>query len=160
MSVYTVIDKLEATIKEGIWLPFGMRIVGADRLLDLVEKLRSTLPDEVSRAKALTKEKDRVLDDARSRAALLMDEATSAKSQLVADSEITKYAQERADQVLAEAERHAKQIRRGAEEYADGLLASLDASLGNALAAVHKGREQLASSLTNNGAPNAPLRRA
>ena len=159
MSVYTVIDKIEATIKEGVWMPFGMRVVSSDRLLDLVEKLRSTLPDEVSRAKAVTKEKDRLIEDAKSRAASMLDEASTAKTQLLAESEIAKLAQERADKIIAEAERQARQIRHGAEEYADGLLASLDASLGNALAAVHKGREQLASSLSDNGAPSAPIRR-
>ena len=160
MSVYTVIDKIEATIKEGVWMPFGLRMVSSDRLLDLIEKLRSNLPDEVSRAKAVTKEKDRLLDDARTRAASLLDEATTTKSQLLADSEIAKTAQEQANKIVAEAERQAKLIRRGAEEYADSLLASLDNSLGNALAAVHKGREQLASTLTGNGTPSAPIRRA
>ena len=69
MSVYTVIDKLEATIKDGVWMPFGGRVVSQERLLDLLEKLRSSLPDEVSRAKAVTKEKDRLIDDAKSQAA-------------------------------------------------------------------------------------------
>jgi cell division septum initiation protein DivIVA len=159
MSVYTVIDKIETTIKEGVWMPFGMRVVGADRLLDLVEKLRSTLPDEVSRAKAVTKEKDRLLDDAKSRAASMIDDATTTKSQLLDEAEIARQAKARADQIISEAERHAAQIRHGAEEYADGVLAALDTSLGNALAAVHKGRETLASSLSGNGASTAPIRR-
>ncbi|MBV8082127.1 MAG: hypothetical protein JO293_07655 [Candidatus Eremiobacteraeota bacterium] len=153
MSIYTVIDKLEGTIKEGVWLPFGARIVSQDRLLDLVEKLRSSLPDEVSRAKAVTKDKDRLIEDARAQATAMVAEASAAKTQLLDDSEITRQATERAAQILAQAEAHAQEVRRGADEYADGVLASLDASLGNALAAVHKGREQLASDLSSNGAP-------
>jgi cell division septum initiation protein DivIVA len=155
MSVYTVMDKLESTIREGIWLPFGARIVSQDRLLDLVEKLRSSLPDEVSRAKAVTKEKDRLIDDAKSQAAAMMQEASTTKAHLVSDAEITRQAQERASQIVTDAERHAREVRRGADEYADGVLRQLDASLGNALAAVHKGREQLAASLSSNGAPGA-----
>jgi len=155
MSVYTVIDKLESTIKEGIWLPFGARIVSQDRLLDLVEKLRSSLPDEVSRAKAVTKEKDKLIDDAKSQAAAMVQEATSTKAQLLSDAEITRQAQDRATQIVADAERHAREVRHGAEEYADGVLRQLDTSLGNALAAVHKGREQLAASLSTNGSAGA-----
>ncbi len=155
MSVYTVIDKLEATVKEGVWLPFGARIVSQDRLLDLVEKLRSTLPDEVSRAKAVTKEKDRLIEDAKSQAAAMMTEASTAKTQLLSDAEITRQAQERAEQILSQAETQAREVRRGAEQYADGVLAALDTSLGNALAAVHKGREQLAASLSSNGSPKS-----
>lgn len=155
MSVYTVIDKLESSVKEGVWLPFGARIVNQDRLLDLVEKLRSTLPDEVSRAKAVTKEKDRLIDDAKSQAAAMMSEASTTKTQLLSDAEITRQAQERAAQILSQAEAQAREVRRGADEYADGVLAGLDAALGNALAAVHKGREQLAAGLSSNGAPQS-----
>jgi cell division septum initiation protein DivIVA len=152
MSVYTVIDKLESTIKEGVWLPFGARIVSQDQLLDLVEKLRSTLPDEVGRAKAVTKEKDRLIEDAKTQAAAMITQASTTKTQLLDDSEITRQATEKAAQIVAQAEAQARDVRRGAEEYADSVLASLDTSLGNALAAVHKGREQLASSLSSNGA--------
>ncbi|HZV78545.1 MAG TPA: hypothetical protein VFF60_02910 [Candidatus Binatus sp.] len=152
MSVYTVIDKLESTIKEGVWLPFGARIVSQDQLLDLVEKLRSTLPDEVGRAKAVTKEKDRLIEDAKTQAAAMITQASTTKTQLLDDSEITRQANEKAAQIVAQAEAQARDVRRGAEEYADSVLASLDTSLGNALAAVHKGREQLASSLSHNGA--------
>ncbi|MBV8172251.1 MAG: ATPase [Candidatus Eremiobacteraeota bacterium] len=151
MSVYTVIDKLESSIKEGVWLPFGARIVSQDQLLDLLEKLRSTLPDEVGRAKAVTKEKDRLIEDAKAQAAAMITQASTTKTQLLDDSEISRQASERASQIVAQAERQAREIRRGAEEYADGVLSSLDTSLGNALAAVHKGREQLATSLSGNG---------
>lgn len=159
MSVYTVIDKLEATIKEGVWLPFGARMVSQDRLLDLVEKLRSTLPDEVTRAKAVTKQKDQLIDDAKSQAASMLDQASSAKTQMLSEAEITRQAQEQGARLLADAEKQAREIRRGADEYADGVLASLDTALGNALAAVHKGREQLASGLSSNGSPGARERR-
>ncbi|MBV8366640.1 MAG: ATPase [Candidatus Eremiobacteraeota bacterium] len=151
MSVYTVIDRLESSIKEGVWLPFGARIVSQDQLLDLLEKLRSTLPDEVGRAKAVTKEKDRLIEDAKAQAAAMITQASTTKTQLLDDSEISRQASERASQIVAQAERQAREIRRGAEEYADGVLSSLDTSLGNALAAVHKGREQLATSLSGNG---------
>jgi cell division septum initiation protein DivIVA len=152
MSVYTVIDKLESTVKEGVWLPFGARIVNQDRLLDLIEKLRSSLPDEVGRAKAVTKEKDRLIEDAKAQAAEMITAASTTKTQLLDESELTRQASERAAQIVAHAEAQAREVRRGAEEYADGVLAALDTSLGNALAAVHKGREQLAASLSNNGA--------
>ncbi len=105
MSVYTVIDKLEATIKEGVWLPFGARMVSQDRLLDLVEKLRSTLPDEVTRAKAVTKQKDQLIDDAKSQAASMLDQATTSKTQMLSEAEITRQAQEQAARVLADAEK-------------------------------------------------------
>ena len=51
MSVYRVLDKLEAYVHEGTWLPAGYRILSEERLLELLEKIRASLPEEVGRAR-------------------------------------------------------------------------------------------------------------
>jgi len=145
MSVYRVIDKLENVVKEGVWLPFGGRIVNADRVLDLVEKLRSTLPDDVSRAKQVTRDRDRLLEQAKEEAHSLVTEAQQAKDKATSDSEVTQGALTKAEAIIAAAEARARDIRQGADEYADHVLASLDTSLAKALAAVQKGRQTLAT---------------
>jgi cell division septum initiation protein DivIVA len=154
MSVYRVIDKLESTVKDGVWLPFGGRIVNHDRMLDLVEKLRASLPEEVSRAKAVTREKDRLLLEAKSQAQAIVEEASSTKSHLLSESDVAREAHMHAQTIVAEAEEKAREIRRGADEYADQVLSALDGTLSGALAAVHKGRQTLAAGLAGgNGSP-------
>lgn len=148
MSVYRVIDKVEATVKEGGWLPFGYRIVGQEHMLDLIEKLRASLPDEVGRAKQVTKEKDRLLSQAKEQADKIVEEASTTKTQLLNDSEIARLAQAQADQLIAQAEARASEIRRGADDYADRVLAQLDVALSTALASVQKGRQALSSGLS------------
>jgi len=152
MSVYRVIDKLENTIKEGFWLPFGGRIVNADRVLDLVEKLRSTLPDDVSRAKQVTRDRDRLLEQAKEEAQTLIQQANETKAKVTSDSELTQAAQRQADAIIAAAETRARDIQHGADEYADQVLSSLDTSLAKALAAVQKGRQALAASAPTSSA--------
>jgi len=156
MSIYRVIDKLETTVKEGLWMPFGYRVIGLERTLDLIEKLRASLPDEVGRAKQVTQEKDRLLMQAKEQADRIVEEASSTKSQLLEENELARLAQARADKVISQAEARAAEIQRGADEYADRVLAQLDETLGGALASVKKGRQTLASSLngvSGNGAP-------
>jgi len=155
VSVYRVIDKLELTIKEGGWLPFGYRVVSQDQVLDLVEKLRASLPEEVGKARQVTKDKDRLLSEAKEQADRIVEEASSAKSQLLDDNEIAKQAQTRADALIAQAQAHAAEIRRGADEYADRVLASLDSTLGNAHASVKKGRQTLAAGLSSSSGNGA-----
>ncbi len=145
MSVYRVIDKLEGSIKEGFWLPFGGRIVNADRLLDLVEKLRSTLPDDVSRAKQVTRDRDKLLEQAKEEAQTMLAQANETKQKVTSESELTQAAQRQADAIISAAQARARDIQRGADEYADQVLSSLDGSLGKALAAVQKGRQALAT---------------
>jgi cell division septum initiation protein DivIVA len=148
VSLYRVIDKVETTVKEGAWLPFGFRIVSQERMLDLIEKLRASLPDEVGRAKQVTKDKDRLLSQAKEQADKMVEEASSTKSQLLDDNEISREARSRANAIVDEAETRAAEIRRGADEYADRVLSQLDTTLGGALASVQKGRQALAAGVT------------
>ena len=112
MSIYRVIDKLETTVKEGLWVPFGYRVIGLERTLDLIEKLRASLPDEVGRAKQVTQEKDRLLTQAKEQADRIVEEASTTKSQLLDENELARLAQARADKVISQAEARAAEIRR------------------------------------------------
>jgi hypothetical protein len=143
MSIYRVIDKLENYVREGTWLPFGMRILSEERLVEFIEKMRSTLPEEVGRAKVIATNKERVIKEAQEKAQLIVDEATTAHTQLVDQSEILRQARTTAEVVLREAEEKARRTRQGADTYAAQVLAELEARLSTALGSVRKGQEAL-----------------
>ncbi|MBV8163532.1 MAG: hypothetical protein JOZ91_04635 [Candidatus Eremiobacteraeota bacterium] len=147
MSAYRVIDKMESVVREGVWMPFGWKALNADLMLDLIEKLRSTLPEETARSRRESAARDTA------DASTPLDAPVSARNAgtNAQDSDIIARAQSRADTIVAEAQAAARDIRRGADEYADHVLASLDGSLAKALAAVQKGRQQLATSAAGNG---------
>ncbi|MDQ2909059.1 MAG: hypothetical protein M3R44_06905 [Candidatus Eremiobacteraeota bacterium] len=144
MSIYRVIDKLEAYVREGTWVPLGHRILSEERLLEYVEKMRSTLPEEVSRAKLIATNKDRVIRDAQERAQAIVTEAVAQKNELVEGQDVVRVARTTADVVLREAEEKARKVRAGADAYAATVLAELEARLATALGSVQKGREALA----------------
>jgi hypothetical protein len=143
MSVYRVLDKLEAYVHEGTWLPAGYRILSEERLLELLEKIRASLPEEVGRAKIIAKDHERMMRVAQEKAQAIVDEAASKHEVLVDDTEIVQRARTTADVVLREAEERAGQIREGADRYAGDVLAEMEARLSGALGAVRKGREML-----------------
>jgi len=142
MSIYRVIDKMESYVREGTWL-FGWRILSEERLVEYIEKMRSTLPEEVGRAKVIATNKDRVIREAQEKAQSIVDEATTAHSALVDQSEIARQARATAEVVLREAEEKARRIRQGADTYAAQILAELEARLSTALGSVRKGQEAL-----------------
>lgn len=152
MSAYRVIDKMESVVREGVWMPFGWKALNADLMLDLIEKLRSTLPEETARSRRASEPAAQQPSDAASPTAA--SAATRTASQ---ESELLTRAQSRAETIVAEAQAAARDIRRGADEYADQVLASLDGSLGKALAAVQKGRQQLATQASHNGKSSAEM---
>jgi vacuolar-type H+-ATPase subunit H len=143
MSVYRVLDKLEAYVHEGTWLPAGYRILSEERLLELLEKIRASLPEEVGLAKVIAKDQERMMRVAQERAQAIVDEAASKHEVLVDESEIVQRARTTADVVLREAEQRAREIREGADRYAGEVLAEMENRLGGALGAVRKGRDFL-----------------
>ena len=142
MSIYRVIDKMETYIREGTWV-FGWRLLSEERLIEFIEKMRSTLPEEVGRAKVIATNKERVIREAQERAQSIVDEATTAHSQLVEESEILRQARATAEVVLREAEDKARKVRQGADVYAAQVLAELESRLSTALGSVRKGQEAL-----------------
>ena len=145
MLIYRVIDKMETYVREGTWLPFGMRILSQERLLEYIEKVRATLPDEVGRAKVIASNKDRVIRDAQEKAQQIVTEAASEKAQLVDQSDVVRQARTTAEIVLREAEEKARKLREEADAYAKSILIELEARLGNALGSIKKGQETLAA---------------
>ncbi len=143
MSVYRVLDKLEAYVHEGTWLPAGYRILSEERLIELLEKIRASLPEEVGRAKVIAKDHERMMRVAQEKAQAIVAEASSKHEVLVGENEIVQRARASADVVVREAEERARVIREGADRYAADVLAEMETRLGGALGAVRKGREML-----------------
>lgn len=143
MSVYRVLDKLEAYVHEGTWLPAGYRVLSEERLIEFVEKVRASLPEELGRAKIIAKDQDRVMRAAQEKAQGIVDQAETKHEELVDQNEIVTRARTTADVVLREAEERARKIREGADAYAAQVLAEMEGRLAGALGAVRKGREAL-----------------
>jgi vacuolar-type H+-ATPase subunit H len=143
MSVYRVLDKLEACVHEGTWLPAGYRILSEERLIELLEKIRASLPEEVGRAKVIAKDHDRMMRAAQEKAQAIVDDAASKHEELVEDSEIVRRARTTADVLMSDAQERARKVREGADRYAAGVLAEMETRLAGALGAVRKGREVL-----------------
>jgi hypothetical protein len=143
MSVYRVLDKLEAYVHEGTWLPAGYRILSEERLIELLEKIRASLPEEVGRAKVIAKDHERMLRVAQEKAQAIVEQAASKHEELIDENEIVRRARASADVVLREAEERARAIREGADRYAADVLGEMETRLGGAIGAVRKGREML-----------------
>ncbi len=155
MSVYRVLEKLEGYVQEGTWLPAGYRILSEERLIEFIEKIRSSLPEEVGRAKIIAKDQERMIRAAQEKAQAIVTEATSKHQELVDDHEIVDRARTTAEVILREAEERARKVREGADQYAMQLLGELEARLSGALGSVRKGREALAPRPQQPAAPLA-----
>ena len=78
------------------------------------------------------KEANRVLEDARERAQAIASE-----------QEVVRLAEQQAADLIDSARQAEREIRLGAEDYADEMLANLEVNLGKLLTAVQRGRDRL-----------------
>jgi vacuolar-type H+-ATPase subunit H len=85
-----------------------------------------------------------MLAEAKREAERIVREAREQQSRLIADEEITKQAERAADEIVEEARGREREIRLGAEDYADEILNTLEVNLQKFLAAVQRGRDRLA----------------
>jgi hypothetical protein len=156
VSIYRVLDKLEAYVRQGTVLPLKRRVLSEERLFEFIEKIRSTLPAEVGQAKMIAKDKDRVMREAQERAQAIVSDASDAHAAMVDDHEIVTRARITAETVLREAEIRAQRVREGADVYAAQVLVDLDNRLTTALGSVKKGIDQLTVARTAAAISAAP----
>ncbi|MGH7736434.1 MAG: hypothetical protein ACREMP_00995 [Candidatus Tyrphobacter sp.] len=157
MSVYRVLDKLEAYLRAGTWLPAGYRILSEERLCEFVEKIRATLPEEVGRAKIITRDHELVLRAAQEKAQALVDDATSKHEEILDQHEIVQRARRTAESIMRDAQERAQRVRDGADQYAASVLGEMESRLCGAVGAVRKGREMLAHSTNGSGSGASQL---
>lgn len=139
-----MLDRLQEAVESAPKIPLsGRSLVDEDELLDIIAKIRTSLPEEMRRADALSQERDRILEDGQRRAERIIAQAEEQAARLLRESELTQLAQAEAERIVEEAHNQAYELRSGAKAYAEKLLEILKASLAENLAVVESGLENL-----------------
>ncbi|NMB24713.1 MAG: ATPase [Firmicutes bacterium] len=143
-NIVILLDRLQEAVESAPKIPLsGRSLVDEDEILDIVAKIRTSLPEEMRRADALSQERDRILEDGQRRAERIIAQAEEQAARLLRESELTQLAQAEAERIVEEARNQAYELRSGAKTYAEKLLEILQKSLGENLAIVESGLESL-----------------
>lgn len=144
LDVEAKLHQLERLVAEAKAVPLSASVmVNRAEVNGLVDDLRRALPDELTQARWVVKERDEILERARSDAERLLEEARDERDRLVSEQEVVRNADDRAERMVEEAREHARQIRLEAEDYVDAKLANFEVVLTKTLSAVEKGRHKL-----------------
>lgn len=145
MDLVILLDRLDQLIESAPEIPLtGKSLINAEEALDLLDKIRNSIPEQVKRAEWLSSERDRVVQEGEAEAERILSQAEEYVAKLVSESEITQKAKKDAEQILEAARAQAREIQMGADEYAISVLNSLEESLEQTLQVIRKGRGQLA----------------
>jgi cell division septum initiation protein DivIVA len=144
MDILTLIDRIEEVIDHGRNVPMTQqRMVDTDKLYELIDEIRSQYPDELKQARWIVKERQEMLEEAEKEANRVLEEARERAQALASEQEVVRLAEQQAAEILDDARSREREIRLGAEDYADEMLANLEANLGKLLTAVQRGRDRL-----------------
>ena len=145
MDVLVLIDKLDDLVHNAKLVPMtGQVRVDKDEIYDILDQMRATIPEEIKQARWIVKERQEMLAEAKREAERIVREAREQQARLISDEEVTKQAERAADEIVEDARNREREIRLGAEDYADEILNTLEVNLQKFLAAVQRGRDRLA----------------
>jgi hypothetical protein len=128
-----LIDELEDALAEGRRVPFSGRLmVDEERILDIIDRMRVAVPEELKQARRVIGEQERLLSEARTQVQQTMEEQG-----LLAAVEAERI------RLLDEAARDAQGVRAGADDYARQVLEELEQRLARLSASVQNGLKEL-----------------
>jgi len=144
MDIQHLIDRLEQVLAESRRVPLSANlIVDEDRLFNIIDQMRVSIPEEVKRANRVEAEKDRILAQAQEEAERIRDLAKHEATDLVRRDTVMVSAQTRADTILERARRDAEMIRQESDVYALDVLAKLEEDLLRSLSVIRNGMRKL-----------------
>ena len=157
-----LIDEIEEYIDSFKYQAFSNTkiIVEKDEIDDLLKELRQKTPDEIKRYQKIISNKEAILNDARTKAQALIDDATEKTTELINEQEIMqqayaqaneviKMATSQAQEIVVNATMEANAIRDSIMQYADEMMAQMEAMLNHGIEVANAHYGNLIQDLSN-----------
>jgi cell division septum initiation protein DivIVA len=140
MDILHLVDRLEEVFNAGTAIPLSHKLmVDEDRVLEIIDQMRVSIPEEVKKSQQVLAQRDRILAQAQEEAARTVQLAKEKADQLVSREALAQSAQAKSEQILGAARADAEQIRAEADDYTLDVLTKLEAELVKSLSQARNG---------------------
>ncbi len=140
MDILHLVDRLEELFNESRSIPLTHSVVvDEDRMLDIIDQMRVSIPEEIKKAQQLLAQKDRLLAQAKEEAERTLAIAREKSEQVVERDAIVAAANARAEQIIAQARHELEITKREADEYVLETLTRLEIEMDRSLAQIRNG---------------------
>ncbi|MBE0466120.1 MAG: ATPase [Candidatus Desulforudis sp.] len=144
MELLSILNDLEEFVQNSPRVPMTKKLlIDEEKILDFLDRARTILPEEVRKAKWLVQEREKVMSESRQEAHRLLEEAQKEVEKKVEESEVVRQAREMAEEIVRKAEQVSREMRLGARDYADNVMAKLDGRLEQIAKEIEAGRAEL-----------------
>ena len=130
MDLTARLSELEEMVRDAKSMPLSSSaLLNRDEVLDLIEDLKASLPDEIKQARWVVKDREELLAKARRDAEAMVEQARAEQLRLASHEAVMQRAKEEAERIVQEADEDARRLRLEAEDYVDAKLAQLEGTL-------------------------------
>ena len=137
MDVLVLIDKLDDLVHNAKAVPLTDQVrIDREEIYDILDQMRATIPEEIKQARWIVKERQEMLAEAKREQDRLLQEAREQAVREASQTEIVKLAERQAQEIIDDARRQARETRLEMEDWADGMLSTLEVNLDKFLTAV------------------------
>lgn len=149
-EVLELIEMLYAMVSEAWGVPLGNDkcIVERDKMISILDEMKSLIPVEIAEAKRLVAAKNEFIGNAKREAESIRRVAEERARQMLDQQEIIKIARNQSNEMLSSAESKSKELRRVANEYVDDALKRTEEAVAAALAEIRESRSRFRSAAT------------
>jgi cell division septum initiation protein DivIVA len=144
MDILHLVDRLEELLNESRPIPLTHSVfVDEDRMLEIIDQMRISIPEEVKKSQQLLAQRDRILAQAQEEANRTINLTKQKAEELVDRDAIVQAAQSRSEQILAQARVDGEAVRREADDYIINSLGALESELTRLLNQARNGIAKL-----------------
>ena len=144
MDILHLVDRLEELFNQSRPIPLTHNvIVDEDRILEIIDQMRISIPEEVKKAQQVLAQRDRVLAQAQEEANRTIALAKQKAEEAIARDAIVQAAQARSEQIIVQARADSENLRREADDYIIEALSSLEGELTRLLTQARNGISKL-----------------
>lgn len=155
MDIQHLLDRLEQVLSESPRFPLTSNLlVNEDKIFNVIDQMRTAIPEEIKRANRIEAEKDRIMAQAKEEADRIRSLAKQEASELVKRDAVVAAAQQRADNILERARRESEVLKRDSDAYVMEVLSKLEDNLLHSLGVVRNGLRKIE---TDAAAPENPV---
>jgi vacuolar-type H+-ATPase subunit H len=135
-------------VTPGLW---GKSVVEHAKMLDIAARLRQRMPQEMSEAITIARQRERIIREAQEQRDRIIQAAREQAQILVSTDELVRQAQEKSDQILHAARTEADATRAEAEAWARGVIERLDGNLRRVLSTLERAKKSLGGGFSDGG---------
>ncbi|HET9921998.1 MAG TPA: hypothetical protein VFQ30_19320 [Ktedonobacteraceae bacterium] len=127
MDILYLVDRLENLIASSRRMPLLNQVVLKEGdILNIVDQMRTSIPDEVKQARRIIQEKERIMAQAQAEASALLAKAREEADKAMSRENLLRAAEKRSQEMRQQAEEQVRELVRQAEQHSEQLKIDAD----------------------------------